>query len=45
MNLIKNKKKFIEEENKLRMENHSKILANLNYEHLNIKSININHYL
>lgn len=43
---MKNEKKFIKEENKLRMENDARFLANLiylNYEHSNDKSININH--
>lgn len=43
---MKNEKKFIKEENKLRMENDARLLADLiylNYEHSNDKSININH--
>mgnify|MGYP006888061031 CR=1 FL=1 len=42
---MKNEKKFIKEENKLRMENDARLLADLiyfNYEHSNDKSININ---
>lgn len=45
MNHIKNERKFINEENKLRMENDAKLLANLiylNYEYSNDKPININ---
>ena len=44
MNLMKNEKEFIEEENKLRMKSDAKLLAYLiylNYEHSNGKSINI----
>lgn len=43
---MKNEKKFIKEENKLRMENDARLLTDLiylNYEHSNDKSININH--
>lgn len=46
MNLIKNEKEFIKEENKLRMENDPRLLADLiylNYEYSNGKPININH--
>ena len=41
-----NEKEFIKEENRLRMENDARLLADLiylNYEHSNSKSININH--
>lgn len=43
---MKNEKEFINEENKLRMENAARLLADLiylNYEHSNDKPININH--
>lgn len=43
---MKNEKEFIKAENKLRMENDARLLADLiylNYEHLNGKPININH--
>lgn len=43
---MKNEKEFIKEENKLRMENDARLLADLiylNYEHSNGKPININH--
>lgn len=43
---MKNEKEFINEENKLRMENDARLLADLiylNYEHSNSKPININH--
>lgn len=43
---MKNEKKFIKEETKLRMENDARLLADLiylNYEHSNGKPININH--
>lgn len=43
---MKNEKKFINEENKLRMENDARLLADLiylNYEHSNGKPINIEH--
>lgn len=43
---MKNEQKFIKEENKLRMENDARLLADLiylNYEHSNSKPININH--
>lgn len=43
---MKNEKNFIKEENKLRMENDARLLADLiylNYEHSNGKPININH--
>lgn len=43
---MKKEKKFIEKENKLRMESDARLLANLiylNYEHSNGKPININH--
>lgn len=43
---MKNEKKFIEKENKLRMESDARLLANpiyLNYKHSNGKPININH--
>ena len=43
---MKNENKFIKEENKLRMENDARSLADLiylNYEYSNVKSININH--
>lgn len=43
---MKNEEKFIKEENKLRMENDARLLADLiylNYEYSNDKSININH--
>ena len=46
MNLIKNRKKFIKKENKLRMENDVRLLADLiylNYEHSKGKTISINH--
>ena len=46
MNLMKNEKEFIKKENKLRMENAARLLADLiylNYEHSNDKPININH--
>lgn len=41
-----NEKEFIKEENRLRMENDARLLADLiylNYEHSNRKSISINH--
>lgn len=43
---MKNEKEFIKKENKLRMENAARLLADLiylNYEHSNDKPININH--
>lgn len=43
---MKNEKKFINEENKLRMENDARLLADLiylNYEYSNGKPINVNH--
>ncbi len=44
---MKNEEKFIKEENKLRMENDARLLADLishlNYEYSNGKSINIDH--
>ena len=43
---MKNEKEFIKEENKLRMENDARLLADLiylNYEYSNGKLININH--
>lgn len=43
---MKNEKKFIGKENKLRIENDVRLLADLiyfNYEHSNVKPININH--
>lgn len=43
---MKNEKNFIKEENKLRMENDARLLADLiylNYEYSNGKTININH--
>lgn len=43
---MKNENKFIKEENKLRMENDARLLADLiylNYIYFNGKSININH--
>lgn len=43
---MKNEREFIKEENKLRMENDSRLLADiiyLNYEYSNGKQININH--
>ena len=43
---MKKEKEFIKEENKLRMENNARLLADLiylNYEHSNSKPININH--
>lgn len=43
---MKNERKFIKKENKLRMENDARLLADLiylNYEHSNDKPININH--
>ena len=43
---MKSEKEFIKAENKLRMENDARLLADLiylNYEHLNGKPININH--
>ena len=43
---MKNEKEFIKEENKLRMENNARLLADLiylNYEYSNWKPININH--
>ena len=43
---MKNEKEFINEENKLRMENDARLLADLiylNYEHSNGNPININH--
>ena len=43
---MKNEKEFINEENKLRMENDARLLADLiylNYEYSNGKPININH--
>lgn len=43
---MKNEKKFIKEENKLRMENDARLLADLiyfNYEYSNGELININH--
>ena len=43
---MKNENEFIKEENKLRMENDAKLLADLiylNYEHSNGKHININY--
>lgn len=46
MNLMKSESEFIKEENKLRMENDARLLADLiylNYEHSNDKPININH--
>ncbi len=43
---MKNEEKFIKEENKLRMENNARLLADLiylNYEHSNGNIINIDH--
>lgn len=40
---MKNEKEFIKVENKLRMENDARLLADLIYEHSNDKPININH--
>lgn len=43
---MKSESEFIKEENKLRMENDARLLADLiylNYEHSNDKPININH--
>ena len=43
---MKNEKEFIKEENKLRMENDARLLANLiylNYEHSDGNPINIDH--
>lgn len=43
---MENEKEFIKEENKLRMENDARLLADLiylNYEHSNGNPININH--
>lgn len=43
---MKNEKEFIKEENKLRLENDARLLADLiylNYVHSNGKTININH--
>lgn len=43
---MKNEKSFIKQENKLRMENDARLLADLiylNYEHLNGNAINIDH--
>lgn len=43
---MKNEREFINEKNKLRMENDARLLSDsiyLNYEYLNDKRININH--